>query len=928
MNLRFDHSSSYQILRSLGKGGMGEVFLAQEGISGRLVALKRMRAELKDSTVLRERFLREARVTATLTHPSIIPVFNIYSDQAIPYFTMPYVEGETLKKILKTAFEEEKIAEPKHPIGSSIMALTRIFLSVCEAIAYTHSKGILHRDLKPDNIIVGKYGEVLILDWGLADFIGQEETSFSELMGNYQNLTRPGKVPGTLNYLAPERAKGEQSTPLSDIYSLGVILYQILTLRLPFYRRSLRSFRKTMYLEKWINPTEIAPYRDISVHLADIAKRCLQPTASDRFESVDDMIVELKKFIEGKPEWVLTSELDINRKQDWDFQENILLTKHLAITRSPEVMEWLHLMVSKDSFTGNIRIETEVYIQSHSEGMGLLFTTTEVNKRGVFLEGYTIWLNQSPMSCRLFYGGAEVMTVNDLDIPQNIALSLQIDKMDNHLYIYLNHTLICHYISLIPLPTAQLALVAYDNYFTISNIRISLGSQNAMINCLAIPDAFLSNKNYSKALLEYRRIGNSFSGRMEGREALFRAGITLIKYATVQRKSSERERLYLFALDEFSKLRHTPGAPLEYLGKSLVYEETQEIEEEIKCLEICIRKYSKHPLFKMIVEQIIMRLHQTSSYTRIPAYHFALLALRHLPKLFILEENKRMVTLFNQHLELIPFFVHLENQDEVIKHLDLSCQLAFWLAKPITLIEILENTPPLFIATNAFFGLLAMGFDQWVGENLHLCSDPVEAEKIQIACLGHKKGFSLAIQTYLTQFPGSKSASRALYYLLDQTILKNKTASLYSEELLELFMQNQQLAPLGLELLLLQNRWSAAEKLIASYHLEDLQDDSSVFYPLIGCWLCYKHSEAKATSYLKEAINAPFPTSKLLLSYFLQGKITNKAWSQTALTWEKISLFRQLRLFFHCAGNQKKAKLYSNRIHKEIRSIHVKYHYP
>ena len=928
MNLRFDHSSSYQILRSLGKGGMGEVFLAQEGVSGRLVALKRMRAELKDSTVLRERFLREARITATLTHPSIIPVFNIYADQTIPYFTMPYVEGETLKKILKTAFEEEKIAEPKHPIGSSIMALTRIFLSVCEAIAYTHSRGILHRDLKPDNIIVGKYGEVLILDWGLADFIGQEETSFSELIGNYQDLTRPGKVPGTLNYLAPERAKGEQSTPSSDIYSLGVILYQILTLRLPFYRTSLRSFRKTMHLEKWVNPTEVAPYRDISVHLVDIAKRCLQPTPSDRFESVDSMIIELKKFIEGKPEWILTSELDIHRKQDWAFQENILLTKHLAITRSPEVMEWLQLMVSKDSFNGNIRVETEVYIQSESEGVGLLFTTSEVNKRGVFREGYTIWLNQFPMSCRLFYGSAEVMTVGDLDIPQNIALNLRIDKMDNHLYVYLNHTLICHYISLIPLPTTQLALVSYDNYFTISNIRVSLGSHNAMINCLAVPDAFLSNKNYSKALLEYRRIGNSFSGRMEGREALFRAGITLIRYATVQKKSSERERLYLFALDEFSKLRHTPGAPLEYLGKSLVYEETQEIEEEIKCLEICIRKYTKHPLFKMIVEQIMMRLHQTSSYTRIPAYQFALLALRHLPKLFVLPENKRMISLLNQYLEPIAFFVHLDNQEESTKYLDLSCQLAFWLAKPITLIEILENAPPPFISTNAFFGLLAMGFDQWVGENLHLCSDPVEAEKIQIACLGHRKGFPLAMQTYLIQFPGTKSASRALYYLLDQTILKNKINSVCSEELLTLFMQNKQLAPLGLEILLLQSRWSAAEKLITSYHLEDLQDDSSVFYPLMGCWLCYKQSEAEAISYLKRAIDAPFPTTKLLLSYFLQGKITNRAWNQSALTWEKISLFRQLRLFFHCAGNQKKAKLYSNRIHKEIRSIHVKYHYP
>lgn len=927
MNLKFDHSSSYQILRSLGKGGMGEVFLAQESSSGRLVALKRMREELKDNSVLRERFLREARVAASLTHPSIIPVFNIYADQIIPYFTMPYVEGETLKQILKAAFEEEKISEAKHPIGSSIMALTRIFLSVCEAIAYTHSKGILHRDLKPDNIIVGKYGEVLILDWGLADFIGHEDSFLpKDLTSNYQDLTRPGKVPGTLNYLAPERAKGKQSTPLSDIYSLGVILYQILTLRLPFYRSSLRSFRKTMHLEKWINPTELAPYRDISVHLVDITKRCLQPIPSDRFESVDEMIIELKKFIEGKPEWILTTELDLNRKEDWAFQENLLLTKHLAITGSPEVMEWVEVMISKDSFTGSIRIETELFIQPQSQGVGLLFVSSEINKQGTFREGYCIWLSKSPMSCRLFYGNAEVMTVNDLGIPEESSLHVQIDKMDNHLYVYLNHILICHYISLIPLPASQLAIVSRDGYFTISNIRVSLGSQNAMINCLAIPDAFLANKNYSKALLEYRRIGNSFSGRMEGREALFRAGITLIKYAAVQKKTAEKERLYLFALDEFSKLRHTPGAPLEYLGKSLVYKATQEIEEEIKCLEICIRKYKKHPLFKMIAEQITMRLHQASSHNRIPAYHFALLALRHLPKLFAVSENMRMLILLSHYLQPIPFFIYLYNQDETTQYSDLACQLAFWLAKPITLIEILEKAPPSFILVNAFFALLAMGFEQWVGENVHLCSDPREREKIQIAYLGHKKNFNLAIQTYFTKFPSEGSSSRTLYYLLDQAILKNKAELLDLKELFELFIQKKQLAPLGLELFMLRNQWDLVEKLIIHYDLENFQDDSSIFYPLIGCWLCYKTSETKAISYLSTVMDVQFPTNSLLLSYFLQGKI--KALTKSILPWERISLFRQLRLFFHCAGNQKKAKLYSNRIHKEIHSIHVKYHYP
>jgi eukaryotic-like serine/threonine-protein kinase len=149
----------YQLLRSLGKGGMGEVFLAYDPVCKRQVALKQIRHELKDHPIIKERFLREARVAAQLTHPSIVPIFSIERT----FYTMPYVEGETLKQILKKSFEEEKEGEVKHPIGSSILALTRVFLAVCEGIAYTHSKGIVHRDLKPDNIIVGKYREVRTL---------------------------------------------------------------------------------------------------------------------------------------------------------------------------------------------------------------------------------------------------------------------------------------------------------------------------------------------------------------------------------------------------------------------------------------------------------------------------------------------------------------------------------------------------------------------------------------------------------------------------------------------------------------------------------------------------------------------------------------------------------------------------------------------
>ena len=167
----------YEIVKSLGKGGMGEVFLAFDPLCKRTVALKCIRQDLSKYEVIKERFLREAHVAAQLNHPSIIPIFSIETGGLEVFYTMPFVEGQTLKEILKEASSQEKEGEAGHPIGSSTLALTRIFLSVCQAIAYTHAKGIVHRDIKPDNIIVGKYGEVLILDWGLADLMGKRRRS-------------------------------------------------------------------------------------------------------------------------------------------------------------------------------------------------------------------------------------------------------------------------------------------------------------------------------------------------------------------------------------------------------------------------------------------------------------------------------------------------------------------------------------------------------------------------------------------------------------------------------------------------------------------------------------------------------------------------------------------------------------------------------
>ncbi|MBS0620176.1 MAG: protein kinase [Verrucomicrobia bacterium] len=901
---------SYQIVRSLGKGGMGEVFLAYDPVCKREVALKRMRPELVEHLILKERFLREAHVASRLTHPSIVPIFSIEQAEGMSYYTMPYVAGQTLKEILKATLDEERKGEITHPIGRSIPALARIFLAVCEAIAYTHAKGILHRDLKPDNIIVGNYGEVLILDWGLADFIGKEEKILdTEVKGDYKDLTDPGKVPGTLNFLAPERARSEPSTVATDIYSLGVLLYQLLTLRPPFHRESMKHFRKTMHLERLVDPQERSPYRDIPEHLADIAKKCLQYAPSERFSSVDVIIHELKRFLEGKPEWVPAGALDVHRKEDWEFQEHILIAKHMAITRSPDVMEWVSLMISKASFTGNTKIDTKIRVKNGCQGIGLLTCVPELPERKGLEEGYSLWIGTwQNRGLSLFHSGVEVMTLPDVYLHEETWQSLSIQKIDSDLFFYLNGDLLFHYVSHTPMTGTHVGILCRDGEFTLEPLQVQIGSQNALVRCLAIPDAFLACKLFGKALVEYRRIASSFSGRTEGREALFRAGITLLEQATSSTRKKEREHLYLLALDEFGKLRQTPGAPLEYLGKSLVYKATGEIEEEIKCLELCLRKYPKHPLLKLVRQQVTFRLHESSARDRIAAYHFALLALCQLPQIFEAQDMQRLLSALKKHLESLPFLPDASTE-----------AIAFWLARPIPLVEQIESSSEK--TANAFYALLAMGLHEWVRENLHLCKDPEESQWIACALLFFEKGIKNAFASFPKQ--PSKEALRCALFLFDQALLYGK-----SREALPLFderFSSVDFDALHIRALLLENRWVEAGHRLDRYSEEERLDEYSPLFALMGCYLRKTCGKEAALSHFSGCIELHHPPTTLLLSYFLQGKTE---WLSQAFVWEKIHLQRDLHLFYHCAKNAKKAKEALKQIKKELKSVHSAYSYP
>jgi eukaryotic-like serine/threonine-protein kinase len=911
---KIDH---YNIIKSLGKGGMGEVFLASDPLCKRKVALKQIRSDLKDHPIMKKRFLREAQVAAKLTHPSIVPIFSIDPSPEKTYYTMPYVEGETLKKILKQSYEEEKKGEVQHPIGSSILTLTRIFLAVCEAIAYIHSKAIVHRDLKPDNIIVGKYGEVLLLDWGLADFLGRESDDFdSEEEPPYSDLTMPGKVPGTLNYLAPERIYGQSSTASADIYSLGVILYQLLTLRTPFNRISVKAFRSSMHLETLTDPMEIAPYRDVPQHLADIAKRALHFAPEERYPNVDEMILEIKSFLEGKPEWIFLTELSSEKKQDWEFQENILLTKHTAITRSPDIMEWVSLMLSHAPFSGNIKIETKIKIGPENQGVGILIGVPHLIESKEFSEGYCVWFGKT---CRLFHSSVEVMAFENAPFEDLTSHIICIEKIDNHLFIYVDNKKMFHYISHVPLTGTHLGVLYKDADFEIGSLTILAGSQSAMINCLAVPDAFLANKQYDVARLEYRKIASSFAGRAEGREAIFRAGITLLEEAKACKKKEPRETLYLLALDEFNKLRHTPAAPLEYLGKSLVYKASKEIEEEIKCLELSLRKYPKHPLLRLIREHITFRLHETSSEQRIAAYHFALLALRYLPHLFPSPNHATLLLSLKKHLEKLPFFLlpdAASNQEQI------ACELAFWLVKPMTLMEMVESASSPIILSNAMYGLLAMGYCEWVSKHLHCIIEDKEKHLLNIALLYFQKDPIFALKALSDHCPTSPSNAemRCAYFLFDRSLLDGK----YEEALpyFQAFPKTVSLDALHISAALMQNDLSKAQATLESYTPELLSDEYSPLFTPMGCYLLLAEGKEIALSHFSGCIDLPHPPTTMLLSYYLSGKVEKKkGWMAHALAWEKISLLRQVCLYYHCAKDPNKKLEFSKRLQLQLKKM-------
>lgn len=294
----------FSVLRLHQQGGLGRVSVARDMEFNREIALKEIRPERADDLDNRRRFLREAEITGALEHPGVVPVYSLgQQSDGRPYYAMRFVRGVDLQQAI-TDFHH---ATPERERPLRFRRLLARLVTVCQTLDYAHSRGVLHRDVKPSNIMLGDYGETLVVDWGLAKVAGEpassEDLSAPPLSLSGKDLpdkTQAGKVVGTPLYMSPEQAEGriDLLTAATDIYGLGATLYQLMTGVPPFQGDDLGVLADVRH-GRFPPPSRIRP--DMPKPLEAICLRAMARKPADRYRTAGELAEDLEKFLADEP---------------------------------------------------------------------------------------------------------------------------------------------------------------------------------------------------------------------------------------------------------------------------------------------------------------------------------------------------------------------------------------------------------------------------------------------------------------------------------------------------------------------------------------------------------------------------------------------------------------------------------------------------
>lgn len=338
----------YELLEVIGRGGMGVVYRARQLSLNRVVAVKMIHENRPSSEENRKRFFAEAEATARLTHPGIVSVYEVSEFDGHPFFSMQFVSGETLSERLKQGPVPQRSA-------------AQIMAEVCRAIDYAHQQGVLHRDIKPSNIMLDSLNQVRVTDFGLAKFANSSD-----------NLTRSGAVLGTPSYMSPEQASGRASQlgPRSDIYSLGAVLYHLLTGRPPFIAESPLQLALQVLEHDPPPPRMLEPSIDRDLEM--IVQHCIQKPPDLRYANAGEMANDLESFLRDEPVKARSGQLG-QVVARW-FRE----THHAAVLENWGMLWMWHSLVL-------------LIVSSATEAMHWSGVTSRLSYAGLWVVGLGAW---------------------------------------------------------------------------------------------------------------------------------------------------------------------------------------------------------------------------------------------------------------------------------------------------------------------------------------------------------------------------------------------------------------------------------------------------------------------------------------------------------------------------------------------------------
>src|SRR6266478_7138915 len=271
----------YELDGVVGRGGMAEVYRARDLRLDRVVAVKTLREDLARDQTFQARFRREAQSAASLNHPSIVAVYDTGEDSTsmshVPFIVMEFVDGRTIRDLLR----DDRRLLPERAL--------EITDGVLRALDYSHRHGIVHRDIKPGNVMLNRQGEIKVMDFGIARAVADTQAT----------MTQTAQVIGTAQYLSPEQARGERVDARSDLYSVGCLLYELLTGRPPFMGDSPVAIAYQHVRENPVPPSRVDP--ELPAWADAIVLRAMEKDPADRYQTAGDMRADLQRAASGMP---------------------------------------------------------------------------------------------------------------------------------------------------------------------------------------------------------------------------------------------------------------------------------------------------------------------------------------------------------------------------------------------------------------------------------------------------------------------------------------------------------------------------------------------------------------------------------------------------------------------------------------------------